>query len=93
MIEAEANRLATPNAATPRYGQCNRQALQLYELLACNVNAFLLDGHRPFSFNGKKMGGALGSSALALHFPSAMCAERHSHFGDKKENHHASSID
>ena len=69
------------------------QRVQLFELLACNVNAFLLDGHRPFSFNGKKMGGALGSSALALHFPSALCAERHSPFGDKKENHHASSID
>ena len=41
MIEAEANRLATPNAATPRYGQCNRQALQLFELLACNANPFL----------------------------------------------------
>ena len=42
MIEAEANRLATPNAASPRYGQCNRQALQLFELLACNVKTFLL---------------------------------------------------
>ena len=30
------------NAATPRYGQCNRQALQLFELLACNVKTFLL---------------------------------------------------
>ena len=26
----------------PRYGQCNRQALQLFELLACNVKTFLL---------------------------------------------------
>ena len=42
MIEAAANRIATPNAATPRYGQCNRQALQLFELLACNVKTFLL---------------------------------------------------
>ena len=42
MIEAEANRLAMLNAATPRYGQCNRQALQLFELLACNVKTFLL---------------------------------------------------
>ena len=38
MIEAEANRIAALNAATPRYGQFNRQALQLFELLACNVN-------------------------------------------------------
>ena len=42
MIEAAANRIATVNAATPRYGQCNRQALQLFELLACNVKTFLL---------------------------------------------------
>ena len=42
MIEAAANRIATPNAATPRYGQCNRQALQFFELLACNVKTFLL---------------------------------------------------
>ena len=39
---SRSNRLATPNAATPRYGQCNRQALQLFELLACNVKTFLL---------------------------------------------------
>ena len=42
MIEAEANRIAALNAASPRYGQCNRQALQLFELLACNVKTFLL---------------------------------------------------
>ena len=42
IIGAEANRIATLNAATPRYGQCNRQALQLFELLACNVKTFLL---------------------------------------------------
>ena len=45
MIGAEANRIAASNAATPRYGQCNRQALQLFELLACNVN-FLWEGLR-----------------------------------------------
>ena len=42
MIGAKANRIAASNAATPRYGQCNRQALQLFELLACNVKTFLL---------------------------------------------------
>ena len=42
IIGAEANRLATPNAATPRAGSSNRQALQLFELLACNVKTFLL---------------------------------------------------
>ena len=40
MIGAEANRIATLNAATPRAGKCNRQALQLFELLACNVKPF-----------------------------------------------------
>ena len=45
IVGAEANRIAASNAATPRYGQCNRQALQLFELLACNANLFLLDGH------------------------------------------------
>ena len=42
IIGAEANRIAVLNAATPRYGQCNRQALQLFELLACNGKTFLL---------------------------------------------------
>ena len=46
IIEAEASRVATLNAATPRYGQCNRQALQLFELLACNVKTFLLGGFK-----------------------------------------------
>ena len=45
MIGAEANRIAASNAATPRYGQCNRQALQLFELPACNGN-FLWEGER-----------------------------------------------
>ena len=40
IVEAEANRIAASNAAAPRYGQCNRQALQLFELLACNVGPF-----------------------------------------------------
>ena len=63
MIEAAANRIATPNAATPRYGQCNRQALQLFELLACNGKRLSFGrSHRPFSFSGKKMGGVLCSS-------------------------------
>ena len=45
VVGAEANRIAASNAEAPRYGQCNRQALQLFELPACNANAFLLDGH------------------------------------------------
>ena len=42
MIGTEANRIATLNAAMPRAGKCNRQASQLFELLACNVKTFLL---------------------------------------------------
>ena len=42
IIEAETNRIATLNAAMPRAGKCNRQASQLFELLACNVKTFLL---------------------------------------------------
>ena len=38
---AEANRIAASNAAPPRYGQCNRQALQLFALPACNANLSL----------------------------------------------------
>ena len=34
------------------------QRVQFFKLQTANVKAFLLDGHRPFSFLGKKMGGA-----------------------------------
>ena len=53
MIGAEANRIAASNAAMPRYGQCNRQALQLFELLACNGN-FLWEGEREGYLFSKK---------------------------------------
>ena len=53
MIGAEANRIAASNAATPRYGQCNRQALQLFELPACNGN-FLWEGAREGYLFSKK---------------------------------------
>ena len=49
--------------------KCNRQALQLFELPACNANAFLLDGRRPFSFSGKKMGVASCAAPAALLSP------------------------
>ena len=69
MIEAAANRIATPNAATPRYGQCNRQALQLFELLACNGKRLSFGrSHRPFSFSGKKMGGVILPPAGGIFF-------------------------
>ena len=53
VVGAEANRIAASNAATPRYGQCNRQALQLFELLACNGN-FLWEGAREGYLFSKK---------------------------------------
>ena len=53
MIGAEANRIAASNAATPRYGQCNRQALQLFKLPACNGN-FLWEGEREGYLFSKK---------------------------------------
>ena len=53
MIGAEANRIAASNAATPRYGQCNRQALQLFNLFACNGN-FLWEGEREGYLFSKK---------------------------------------
>ena len=69
MIGAEANRIAASNAATPRYGQCNRQALQLFELLACNGKRLSFGRpHRPFSFHGKKMGVASRGTCAASPF-------------------------
>ena len=69
IVGAEASRIATPNAATPRYGQCNRQALQLFELLACNGKRLSFRrSHRPFSFSGKKMGVASRGTCAALTF-------------------------
>ena len=50
---SKSNRIATPNAATPRAGKCNQQAPQLFELLACNVN-FLWEGAREGYLFSKK---------------------------------------
>ena len=55
MIGAEANRIAASNAATPRYGQCNRQALQLFELLACNANLSLGGSKGGYSLSRKRI--------------------------------------
>ena len=66
---SKSDRIAELNAATPRYGQCNRQALQLFELLACNGKRLSFGrSHRPFSFSGKKMG-ECGAAAHTPHFP------------------------
>ena len=32
------------------------QRVQFFKIETANANAFLLDGRRPFSFHGKKMG-------------------------------------
>ena len=53
VVGAEANRIAASNAAPPRYGQCNRQALQLFELPACNAN-FLWEGEKEGYLFSKK---------------------------------------
>ena len=44
------------------------QRVQLFKIETANVNAFLLDGHRPFSFHGKKMGGASRGTSAAKPF-------------------------
>ena len=81
MIEAEANRLATPNAASPRYGQCNRQALQLFELLACNGKRLSFGRATPVFFLGKENGGC-GAAACMPH-TLRTCAEKQLQFGNK----------
>ena len=54
IVGAEANRIAASNAATPRYGQCNRQAPQLFKLLACNENPFLLGAKGGYSLSEER---------------------------------------
>ena len=68
VVGAEANRIAASNAATPRYGQCNRQALQLFELLACNGERLSFGRATPVFFLGKENGGVWCCGAHAA-FP------------------------
>ena len=75
MIEAAANRLATPNAAKPRYGQCNRQALQLFELLACNGKRLSFGRATPVFFLGKENGGRITRHMCRKAFRT--CAKKH----------------
>ena len=44
------------NAASPCAGSCIPEAKGPFKPETANLNAFLLDGRRPFSFSGKKMG-------------------------------------
>ena len=73
IIGAEANRLTTPNAATPRYGKCSRQALQLFELLARNIKAFLLGFQRGYSLLRKRISPLIRAAPLALLSPPPPC--------------------
>ena len=45
------------------------QRMQLFKIETANANAFLLDGRRPFSFSGKKMGVASRAAPAALLSP------------------------
>ena len=83
MIEAEANRIATPNAATPRYGQCNRQALQLFELLACNGKRLSFGRATPVFFLGKENGGRITRHLCRIDIRT--CAKKEE-FSFEKEN-------
>ena len=46
------------------------QRVQFFKIETANANAFLLDGRRPFSFHGKKMGVAF-VQRLRRCFPAA----------------------
>ena len=85
VVGAKANRIAASNAATPRYGQCNRQALQLFELLACNANAFLLDGHTArFLSTERKWGGWCCGAHAAFPPPPETGGDISAPFGAEK---------
>ena len=45
------------------------QRVQFFKIETANANAFLLDGRRPFSFSGKKMGVASRAAPAALLSP------------------------
>ena len=75
MIVAEANRIAASNAATPRYGQCNRQALQLFELLACKGKRLSFGRATPVFFLGKENGGRITRHLCRIDIRT--CAKKH----------------
>ena len=77
VVGAEANRIAASNAAPPRYGQCNRQALQLFELPACNANAFLLNGHTARFLSRERKWGSVVLRRTRRISPAARDRRRH----------------
>ena len=56
------------NAASPCAGSCIPEAKGPFKPETANLNAFLLDGRRPFSFSGKKMGVASRGTCAAKPF-------------------------
>ena len=82
-IGAEANRIAASTAATPRTGQCNRQALQLFELLACNGKRLSFGRATPVFFLGKENGGRITRHLCRIDIRT--CAKKEE-FSFEKEN-------
>ena len=61
------------------------QRMQFFKIETANANAFLLDGRRPFSFHGKKMGGVVLPPAGGN--PLRTCAEKGALYGTYNESH------
>ena len=68
IIEAEASRIAMLNVASLRAGSRFGKHCSSSSCSLAMGNAFLLDGRRPFSFSGKKMGVASRGTCAALTF-------------------------
>ena len=68
IVGAGANRIAMLNAASPRAGSAIGKHCSSSSCSFAMGNAFLLDGRRPFSFLGKKMGVASRGTCAALTF-------------------------
>ena len=61
------------NAAAPRAWQYNRQALQFFELLACNGKRLSFGRATPVFFLGKENGGRITCSACGAAIPPQRC--------------------
>ena len=68
MIGAEANRIAMLTRQRRAMGSAIGKHCSSSSCSLAMGNAFLLDGRRPFSFSGKKMGGASRGTCAALTF-------------------------
>ena len=71
------------NAATPRYGQCNRQAPHLFELLARNGKRLSFGRATPVFFLGKENGGRITRHLCRIDIRT--CAKKEE-FSFEKEN-------